>query len=240
MDYGFPPGGLERLFARCDRIASRGMVHEPPPREPETKEEPKPAEPEPAEPAEPQPTEQPKEPQSEPRAAEMADAQLKTLEGYPQESWGDIDDARQEQAQKRMDERLSNPNGASLEQDEHGLDQAYKDATAPGVFYDPDTRTEYITGSSTPRDWYDDFTKIPFWGDTGNSERYQQATDAYSKLQSAGKPVDRVVGHSLGGSVALEMQNRHGIPRSRTFGAPVLDLKTHRAKWNGTGTLWIP
>jgi hypothetical protein len=102
--------------------------------------------------------------------------------------------------------------------------RAWQDATAPGVFYDPDTRTEYIKGSSTARDWYDDFTKIPFWGDTGNSERYQQATDAYSKLQSAGKPVDRVVGHSLGGSVALEMQSRQGIPKSRTFGAPVLVL----------------
>ena len=152
---------------------------------------------------------------------------LKTRLGYAQnQSWGDIDAARQEQAQTRMDEHLRNPNGASLKQDELGLEKAYKDTTAPGVFYDPDTRTEYIKGSSTPRDWYDDFTKIPFWGDTGNSERYQQATDAYSKLQSAGKPVDRVVGHSLGGSVALEMQNREGIPRSRTFGAPVLDLNS--------------
>ena len=36
--------------------------------------------------------------------------------------------------------------------------------------------------------------------------------------------MDRVVGHSLGGSVALEMQKEKGIPKSRTFGAPVLDL----------------
>jgi hypothetical protein len=39
-----------------------------------------------------------------------------------------------------------------------------------------------------------------------------------------GKPIDRIVGHSLGGSVALELQKEKGIPLSRTFGAPVLDL----------------
>ena len=41
---------------------------------------------------------------------------------------------------------------------------------------------------------------------------------------NSGKPVDRIVGHSLGGSVALEMQRQHDIPKSRTFGAPVFDL----------------
>ena len=37
-------------------------------------------------------------------------------------------------------------------------------------------------------------------------------------------PIDRVVGHSLGGSVALQQQTDHDIPYSRTFGAPVLSL----------------
>ena len=56
------------------------------------------------------------------------------------------------------------------------------------------------------------------------SERYEQADAAYKDLQASGKPVDRIVGHSLGGSVALQMQQDHQIPKSRTFGAPVFDL----------------
>jgi hypothetical protein len=42
--------------------------------------------------------------------------------------------------------------------------------------------------------------------------------------------VDRVVGHSLGGSVALQLQQDRDIRRSRTFGAPVLDLNMHSGK----------
>jgi hypothetical protein len=46
-----------------------------------------------------------------------------------------------------------------------------------------------VKGSITGRDWYDDFTKIPF-GNTRNAERYQQADKAYEDLQASGKPVD--------------------------------------------------
>ena len=81
-----------------------------------------------------------------------------------------------------------------------------------------------MKGSKTARDWWDDVTKIPAYGNLQNSERYQEVRDAYQKLQDAGNPVDRVVGHSLGGSVAVQMQKDLGIPRSRTFGAPVFDL----------------
>jgi hypothetical protein len=170
----------------------------------------------------------PIEPEEPYLAAERADAHRKQVLGYsPNQSWGDIAAANQAESAKRL-----SVNGASFKQDEAGLEQAYNDATSPGVFYDPDTRTEYIKGSSTARDWYDDFTKIPFWGDTTKSERYEQASTAYKNLQNAGHPVDRVVGHSLGGSVALEMQNQYGIPRSRTFGAPVLDLNPKgRVEW---------
>ena len=70
----------------------------------------------------------------------------------------------------------------------------------------------------------DDFTTIPFWGNVQDAERYQQADKAYEDLLMQGKPIDRIVGHSLGGSVALELQKEKGIPLSRTFGAPVLDL----------------
>ena len=176
-------------------------------------------------------------------ANELADQALKQNLGYaPTQSWGDVQADRMEAAQKKLDaktnemdranaanqrieESLRNPNGASFAQDEEGLNKAYSDETAPGVYYDPATRTEYVKGSVTARDWYDDATKIPFWGDTRKAERYEQADKAYNDLINSGKPVDRIVGHSLGGSVALQMQKDKQIPRSRTFGAPVMDLQ---------------
>ena len=113
----------------------------------------------------------------------------------------------------------------SLQRDEAGLDAAY--SNSKGTYYDPGTKTEYVKGSTTPTDWYDDFSKVPF-GDTAKSERYGQAMDAYGKLTSSGHPVERLVGHSLGGAVALEMANnlgKRGVKMTtRTFGAPVLDV----------------
>ena len=211
MDPGFPrgKGGIERVFAQYDRITSRR-----PPQEPPLKEQ--------------------KPPDDEPpwwnappiTQAEHDDGVLKNTLGYNgQKSWRDIDADRMAAADQRMNQHLKNPNGATFQQDEEGLVKAYNDETAPGVYYDPATRTEYIKGSVTGRDWYDDATKVPFWGDTRNAERYQQADKARQDLQAQGKPVDRVVGHSLGGSVALQMQQDHDILKSRTFGAPVMDLK---------------
>jgi hypothetical protein len=131
---------------------------------------------------------------------------------------------RQDNAEEKLQHNIRNPNGASFQEDEQGLVNAYNDKTSTGVYYDPNTRTEYIKGSVTKRDWYDDFTKVPFWGDTRESERYQQAESAYNNMQASGHAVDRVVGHSLAGSVALELQKDKHIPKSRTFGAPVFDL----------------
>jgi hypothetical protein len=139
-------------------------------------------------------------------------------------NWDEVNAYKAKQAEKRIEERLKNPNGASFEQDEAGMDKAYGDETATGVYYDPATKTEYVKGSVTKRDWFDDFTKIPFWGDIHDAERLQQAEQAYNDLLMQGKPVDRVVGHSLGGSVALQLQEDKAIPLSRTFGAPVFDL----------------
>jgi hypothetical protein len=109
----------------------------------------------------------------------------------------------------------------TFKEDEKGLDDAYANAYGQGTAYDPATKTIYIKGSSTPVDWAEDATMIPF-GRTGESERYQQAMKAYDDLLYRGNKVDRVVGHSLGGSVALEMQKnlaRKGAKvDSRTFG----------------------
>ena len=85
------------------------------------------------------------------------------------------------------------------------------------------TKTLYVKGSVTPTDWVDDGRYIPF-GATDQSERCQQAMDAYNELKGQGKDVQRIVGHSLGGAVALTMQKNLKIPESRTFGAPVMDF----------------
>jgi hypothetical protein len=69
---------------------------------------------------------------------------------------------RAAEAERRINEKLENPNGASFEADEAGLEKAYADPS--GISYDANTRTEYIRGTTTMRDWYDDFTKIPCWG----------------------------------------------------------------------------
>ena len=228
MDWGGPPGGLERMFAQYDAIVS----HHPPAATPSPLEpNPSPSNPGPAD--EP-PWWSPQEMDSPPTSQnEYNEGALKQHLGYdPQKSWGDIQSDRMEAADQRMKEHLANPNGASFEQDENGLTKAYNDETSTGVYYDPQTRTEYVKGSQTAQDWKDDFQKIPFWGNTRDAQRYQEADKAYTDLQSHGKPVDRIVGHSLGGSVALQMQADHGIPKSRTFGAPVLDMKPFDRYYN--------
>ena len=81
-----------------------------------------------------------------------------------------------------------------------------------------------IAGSHTAKDWYDDVTKIPVWGDLRNSTRYQAARDALMQHPE----VKRTVVHSLGASVALELdKNYKHITSSRTYGAPV---------WNPLGS----
>jgi hypothetical protein len=117
------------------------------------------------------------------------------------------------------------PQPVSFKRDEEGLEAAYKNPL--GTSYDAATGTEYVKGSSTARDWFDDLTLIPF-GNTASAQRYKQAEKTYKDLQESGQPVNRIVGHSLGGSVALEMQKNHHIGASRTFGAPVLDFNSHQ------------
>jgi len=153
-------------------------------------------------------------------------------------SWGDVRAEKEERAQKLLEDRYheshSNkllndreemPNGGvSFAQDEKGMDAGYGYRSFPGASYDENTGTLYVAGSDSWRSWYDDFTKIPAWGKTTDAERYQQAERAYNDLtQKYGKSVHRVVGHSLGGSVALELAKNKGIEFSRTFGAPVVD-----------------
>ena len=99
--------------------------------------------------------------------------------------------------------------------DAQGLERAYQQ----GDYYIHGD-TMYIAGSHNLRDWYDDFTKIPVWGDLRNSARYKAAKAALMENPQ----VKRTVGHSLGASVGLELQKNYPhITSSRTYGAPVFD-----------------
>jgi pimeloyl-ACP methyl ester carboxylesterase len=62
-------------------------------------------------------------------------------------------------------------------------------------------------------------TKIPFWGDSHKIYRMQMA----QKALAANPQTTRVVGHSLGGAVALQAQKDNPKLASRTYGAPVWD-----------------
>ncbi len=84
--------------------------------------------------------------------------------------------------------------------DTDGLQRAYKQ----GDYY-MHGRTMFIAGSHTARDWLDDFTKVPAWGDLKNSERYQKTLEQFNNQEQ----IDTVVGHTLGGSVSLELQKNY-------------------------------
>ena len=60
--------------------------------------------------------------------------------------------------------------------DSEGLQRAY----AQGDYY-VHGRTMFIAGSHTARDWFDDFTKVPAWGDVRDSERYQKTLEEFKK-----------------------------------------------------------
>ena len=101
--------------------------------------------------------------------------------------------------------------------DAQGLERAYQQGDAYQY-----GDTPYVAGSHTARDWVDDFTKIPVWkplfGGSAGIHRLQMA----QKAAEATKP-KTVVGHSLGGAVALQMQKENPSLKTRTYGAPVWD-----------------
>ena len=80
-----------------------------------------------------------------------------------------------------------------------------------------------VAGSQTKRDWYDNVTKIPFYGDLTKSERYTQLNKALEKNPN----VNNLVGHSLGGAVILEKQiNNPGKFETTTYNAPVMQMSS--------------
>ena len=115
-------------------------------------------------------------------------------------------------------------------EDREGLDRAY--GLDSGAFVnEADPGTLYVAGTKSMRDVWDDL-KISF-GMTSRSraDRYQQA----DRVLDASPQIRRVVGHSLGGAVGLELAKRHPERQleTETYGAPVVSLsgssrKRHR------------
>ena len=130
-------------------------------------------------------------------------------------------------ANKLLKDRVE---GKGRQRDEVGLQKAYNNPA--GIAYDSSTKSMIIKGTSSAQDVWDDL-KIPFHM-TEQSDRYQQAENVYLQLVNQGLPVDTVIGHSLGGSVALQLAKNYGL-ESRTYAAPVLDLnpfqKTDRYRY---------
>ena len=249
MDPAPPPGGLNQIFRQYDAIKSHSTRDDgPPPWQPEEDaQQPTPLKAEPvAAPARdlrprgeevPQPTltdavgERPRgrpkswaEPDRAQRAAQLLEENLQKSYKHIDQQNATIEQRMHEShANKLLNDRINIRQGVTFAQDEKGMDAAYGYRSFPGVAYDENTGTLYIAGSDSWESWLHDDPRIPL-GKTSEATRYKQAERAYDELTTKyGKPVNRVVGHSLGGSVALELAKNKGIEYSRTFGAPVAD-----------------
>ena len=133
--------------------------------------------------------------------------------GQPDKKWEKTPEGWTVEAVKKPD---------NIKTDAEGMDRAY----AQGDVYGEGNK-EYVAGSHTFTDWFDDFTKIPQWryvppglnpivdimnsvggravlgtGHSRRSERYQKARD----YLVAHPEVTFLDGHSLGGSVVLQLQ----------------------------------
>ena len=99
---------------------------------------------------------------------------------------------------------------------EMGLNRAYNNDNKIHI----DGNTLFVAGTSDLKDAYDDITKIPFYGDITQSTRYNQAKTALD----ANPNITKIIGHSLGGSIALQFQKDNNKFQTTTYGAPVLQI----------------
>ena len=96
---------------------------------------------------------------------------------------------------------------------EIGLKRAYKEPNKLFI----DNNNLYIAGTSSLQDVWDDL-KIPFHM-TKHSQRYQDA----EKMLKANPQVNNITGHSLGASVALELEkNNSNLHVMGAYGTPTI------------------
>jgi pimeloyl-ACP methyl ester carboxylesterase len=103
---------------------------------------------------------------------------------------------------------------ASEIEDRVGLDNAYADPH--NVWMSGDSL--YISGTHSMGDVADDLA-LPF-GLTRGTQRFDEA----SRVLKANPRIRRVVGHSLGGAVTLELGKMRPDLKTRTYGAPVVSM----------------
>jgi hypothetical protein len=120
-----------------------------------------------------------------------------------------------------------NPIIASKITDKEGLHKAY--ALDEKLYASGDTL--YIAGTSSMQDVWDDL-KIPLHL-TSKSNRYQNA----SKFLDENQNIKQLVGHSLGGSVALELQGNMASRnfKTNTYGAPVFSFTKAENRYRNFG-----
>ena len=83
---------------------------------------------------------------------------------------------------------------------EEGLDFAYMNKNN---YLHSNDDTLFIAGTQTSRDWFDNIKNIPF-GDITKHQRYKDADDHLKNNPN----INKLVGHSSGGLVALELQKK--------------------------------
>ena len=199
MDPALPPGGLQRIFQQYDAIRSHATRDDgPPPWMPEEDQVKQVVVSNKTTPAAKAPptevtgtitpisqddgkvtVERPGPPQQV-----LTDATRERPRGRPKSWTADAETKRREAiGQRNMEFAIDNPNRGTFAQDETGMELAYHDVNRAtsydpkneGTYYDPSTRTMYVRGSVTGRDWYDDFFRVPVWGDSRDIEMYQNA-----------------------------------------------------------------
>ena len=110
-------------------------------------------------------------------------------------------------------------------EDRVGLDRAY--ARDDGVYVDG--AAEYIAGTKSFGDAVDDLS-IPLHMTRGTA-RYESA----ARTLAANPQVRRVIGHSLGGAVVMQLQEDIPSLNSRTYGAPALSFSGSGERFRSLG-----
>ena len=109
--------------------------------------------------------------------------------------------------------------------DKAGLDEAYN--TDEGTY--TKGTTLFIAGTKSFGDVLDDIA-IPL-GMTNTTARHRDA----SMVLNANPRIRRVVGHSLGGAVALQLQKENPELQAVTYGAPVFSLSGSADRYRELG-----
>ena len=99
--------------------------------------------------------------------------------------------------------------------DQEGLNKAYN--TEDGLFEDTNTNTLFIAGTRNLKD-VSQWEKIPRFK-TKESDIYNRA----KKYLDEHPHITNLVGHSYGGSTALQFPKDDNKYQTRTYGAPVFD-----------------